>query len=174
MRRTRGPGPSRRIHSCDDCSGSRSASDDDPPRPDREFRPPRRLSLNEAAAAVPFTVLIPSPAPGRMSPDVTMDHDDDDHIDGPTLTIVYIAQENGRQRGNVWITLSAAPLPSLRFDTWRSAMGMSVSEDRSGGYYRCKLRLERAGTHVQVESSAHRTLDEVVAVAESLTPVSDL
>ena len=44
------------------------------------------------------------------------------------------------------------------------------SEDRSMGYYRCKVRLWYGETHVEIEATGYQTLEEVLSISKSLAP----
>jgi hypothetical protein len=132
----------------------------------REAAHRAELKLEELAASLPYAVMVPDPKPHVL--EMLRIFPEDERWGVPACTkVVYPIFEHGLQRGNLWVTLSAEPLPLIASDSWRAIEDMAVCE-HSQGHYKCKVRLEREGTHVEVESDALGTLDEVIAVAKSL------
>jgi hypothetical protein len=142
---------------------------DEPGPTPLELEPTRQVSLDRLPSEVSFPLYLPSPAPGD-APHVTL-RPRRMHSDDPiAVTITYGVTEDERHRGNVWVTLSDRRQPELRDDQWFSIDDVEVCEDRSGGYYRCKLRTVKGDTFVHIESTAHRLLEEVLQIARTLAP----
>ncbi len=136
------------------------------------FEHDRRLTLEELTAAVPFKVFVPAEAPGR--PGFV-------HVHNPrprrgtrlSATITYFVPKPDGCYGNLWVHESgeperAAPQPT---ESWRQVEGFLVGADQSMGYVRCKVLLEREGTHIRLESTA-MAVHELIALARSLVPLS--
>src|SRR3954447_14498530 len=141
--------------------------EEEPPHSAGRIAPPQRTTVPDARDLVDFPVWdvpslsSPSPARAILQPggqDVP-----------PSVVIVHIVHdERGRHRGNVWVTSSAALLPCSKFESWRTVGDYDVCADRSGGYYRCKIRTQRDSGFVQIESTAHRSLDDVLDLAGTI------
>jgi hypothetical protein len=56
-------------------------------------------------------------------------------------------------------------------ETWRRVAGFMVSTDESMGYLRCRVLLQREGTHIRLESSGMPP-DQLIDLARSLVPLS--
>lgn len=138
--------------------------EDEPPRPPDRIGPPRLTTVADARAEAEFPVwVVPSLAVSSTPDAMVMPGGHD--VPSSVVITHGVHDERGRHRGNVWVTSSATLLPSSRFESWRTVGDYDVCEDRSGGYYRCKIRAQRESGYVQVESTAHRTLDEVLVLA---------
>lgn len=142
--------------------------EDPEPSPPSRLTPPRFMPVEEARNTVEFPVyVIPSLAASPRHSAIV-------HTEGggapPSVVITYVIDdERGRQRGNVWVTSSAELIPAGKFEAWRTVEGHDVCEDRSGGYYRCKVRAQISeASFAQIESTGHRTLDQVLALLGAL------
>ena len=89
----------------------------------------------------------------------------------PTVTLAYSVVEDGWHVGNVWLKLSARPFPDSPWESWHHEGGYDISEQHAETHYRYKLRLERQGTYILIESTAHEALSDVLELAERLQPL---
>ncbi len=130
----------------------------------------RLVSLDELPAAVPFKVFVPAEAPGQ--PGFV-------HVLNPrprrgtrlSAMISYFVPKPDGGHGNLWIEESAEAIgaPRQLTEIWRQVDGFMVSADQSMGYLRCKVLLDREGTHIRLESTA-MAVHELIALARSLVP----
>jgi hypothetical protein len=141
--------------------------------PGEEFdstQPVRSVELADLPRQVPFTIWVPSdPA---VHAHVTI------HAANRrrgTALVVHIAHPSLAVQGtshHLWLSESAQPLPwppELPESHWHHHGLLLVCEDSTQGQLRCQARLQRGGTHVQLETSA--PLKYLIAVAESLKPL---
>ena len=56
-------------------------------------------------------------------------------------------------------------------ETWEQVDGFMVGTDQSLGYLRCKVLLERAGTHIRLETTA-MAAHQLIDLARSLVPLN--
>lgn len=79
----------------------------------------------------------------------------------------------GGGNGNLWLSESAEADQSVEAptETWRRVAGFMVSTDESMGYLRCRVLLQREGTHIRLESSGMPP-DQLIDLARSLVPLS--
>jgi hypothetical protein len=68
------------------------------------------------------------------------------------------------------IQLSGAVMASRSVDTWRSAGECEVCETHVAGTTRTRIRLRKASTYVELESTV-LGVDDLVILARSLTAV---
>jgi hypothetical protein len=134
------------------------------------FEPWLRLSLAELPGAVPFKVFVPAKAPGWVA--LVQIKNPEPRRDIPlSATIAYFVPKPGGEQGNLWVTESAEPeRPSPRpplGEVWRDVDVFKVGTDDSMGYLRCKVLLEREGTHIHLESTA-MAVQELIGLARSL------
>ena len=136
------------------------------------FEPIRRLSLEELPGAVPFKVFVLAKAPGRAG-FVQVRNPEPRRGVPLSAMISYFVPKAGGGCGNLWVHESAeaehgVPQPT---EAWRQVDGFMVGTDQSMGYLRCKVLLEREGTHIRLESTAMAP-HELIALARSLVPLS--
>ncbi len=136
-----------------------------------EFCEPwRKVSLEELPGAVPFKVFVPAKAPGRAA--LVRIKNPGPRRDIPfSATISYVVPKHGGEHGNLWVSESAepeqpSPLPPSG-EVWRDVDGFKVGTDDTMGYLRCKVLLEREGTHIHLESTA-MGVHELISLARSL------
>jgi hypothetical protein len=145
-----------------------------PQAPDGEqfefFEPWRRVSLDELPGVVPFKVFVPARPPGEAA--LVQIRNPEPRRDIPlSVTIAYFVPKPGGEQGNLWVSESAeperpSPLPPSG-EVWRDGDDLKVGTDDSMGYLRCKVLLEREGTHIHLESTA-MAVHELVGLARSL------
>lgn len=145
-----------------------------PETPDGEpfeyFEALRRLSLGELPAAVPFTVLVPTLV--RSPPEMVHVRNPEPRRGIPLAAhLSYLVARPDGQHVHLGIGESAEPGATTPPPTeaWRQVGDFKVSTDESAGYLRCKVLLERAGTHVHLETTG-MPLAELVELARSLVP----
>ena len=136
------------------------------------FEPTRRLSLEELPGAVPFKVFVPAKAPRR--PDLVELRNPEPRrgIQLSAIISYFIPNSEGKH-GNLWIHESVRaeqtmPQPP---EGWRQVDSFMVCADETMGHLRCKLVLEREGTHIHLESTA-LGVRELIDLARSLVPLS--
>jgi hypothetical protein len=146
------------------------------------FEPIRWLSIEELPDAVPFKVFVPTVTAGPASSDqgapvpplvhVTLHNAQPRRAIPLSVTLSYMVPKRGGGLGNLWVSESAdvGKAAALPTESWGRVDELAVATDDSMGYLRCKVLLEREGTHIHVESTA-MTLPELVAVARSLVPL---
>lgn len=136
------------------------------------FEPTRRLSLEELPAAVPFKVFVPARPPGRLAI-VHVRNAEPRRGIALSATICYLVPKADGGHANLWVHQSAEPEQAVPQPTKaRSQVDeFTVSTDQSMGCLRCKVFLEREGTHIHLESTA-MALDELIALARSLVPLA--
>jgi hypothetical protein len=92
-----------------------------------------------------------------------------------SATLSYFVPKPGGGQGNLCVNESAEPdrpLPGASpSEAWRAVDDFLVAADDSMGYLRCKVVLEREGTHIRLESTAMQ-VHELVDPARSLVPLS--
>lgn len=135
----------------------------------RRSPPPRHVSLDELPAAVPFQVFVLT---GFDPPHWAWIRDSEDDPPTPVVTMAYSVVEDGWHVGNVWLKLSPRPFADSPWESWHHEGGYDISEEHAETHYRYKLRLERQGTHIRIESAAHEPLADVVELAERLQPLA--
>ena len=146
----------------------RTPEDDQPP-PARRVGPPKLTTVEAARDSAAFPVYVMPALSSASTPHVVVEPGGD--TVPPSVVVTHMVDdERGHHRGNVWVTSSPALLPISRFEAWRTVDRYDVYEDRSGGYYRCKVRAQLAEAgFVQLESTGHRLLDEVLDLMETLS-----
>lgn len=144
----------------------RSVEEEPPPTP-VHMAPPRLTTITDARAEADFPVFV-VPTLTAASPPQALVQPGGADVPSSVVVTYGVTDGRGRHRGNVWVTSSATPLPTSRFDSWQTVGDYDVCEDRSGGFYRCKIRSQQGATYVQVETTAHRNLDEVLDLAAAV------
>lgn len=134
------------------------------------FQALRSLSLGGLVAAVPFKVFVPSVV--RSSPEMVQVRNRERRR-GIALAahLTYLLPRRNGQRAHFEIYESAEPvnMMPLPTETWQQAGDFRISTDESAGYLRCKVLLEREGTHLRLESTGI-PLAQLVELAHSLVP----
>jgi hypothetical protein len=136
-----------------------------------DFEPFRHTTLDQLPRLVPFTVFVPERPPGP-APHVSIQNPDRRRATPLSVMLSYMVPKANGEFGNLWIHESreAPELPSGGAEGWRQVSGVLVHEDDSMGYLRCKVRLVRDGTHIELESTAIAT-HELLVLAQSLVPL---
>lgn len=137
-------------------------------RSDRRPQPPRQVRLDDLPAAVPFQVFTIA---GLPKPDWAWVRESAEDPADVIVTMSYTVIEDGWHVGNIWLNLASRPFPASPWEAWRHEGGFDVCEEHAASHYRYKLRLERLGTHIRIESTAHEPLEDVLELAERLEPL---
>jgi hypothetical protein len=130
---------------------------------------PRQVPVDELPAAVPFQVFALT---GFDPPHWAWIRETEDDPATPVVTIAYSVVEDGWHVGNVWLTLSPRAFADSPWESWHHEGGYDISEEHAETHYRYKLRLERQGTYIRIESTAHEPLSDVLELAERLQPLA--
>lgn len=136
------------------------------------FEPTRRLSLEELPGAVPFKVFVPAKVPRRPNLVELRNAEPRRGIQLSAIIAYFVPRPDGRH-GNLWVQESAQAEQTMPQATgvWRQVDSFMVCADQTMGYPRCKLVLEREGTHIHLESTA-LAMHELIDVARLLVPLS--
>ncbi|MCU1493611.1 MAG: hypothetical protein JWO62_1375 [Acidimicrobiaceae bacterium] len=130
----------------------------------------RRLSLEDLATSVGFTVLVPDPPPSSAAPHVAIVAPSRRGTGAPRATVTYPLPRTDGLRGNLRIQLSSGELPTRSSEHWRSVGDCEVCDQPVGGSSRPRVRAKRSGTYVELESSV-LSADDLVRIARSLVPL---
>lgn len=142
--------------------------------PREQVRPAKpiteRLSLDDAIARMPFTVLIPSWLPDSERTDFeVMYHPPRSQSDRAKLTVM------NRGDQSLWLNESDAADPDLADIEWeqieRDGKRMAISDPGEHGGMRV-LALERKGTHVTIVSDLDR--EQLIRIGASLVAASEM
>jgi hypothetical protein len=119
------------------------------------IEPVRDLTLEELPGAVAFQVFVPAQPPGRDA-FVQVFSPKPRSASQPSAVISYFVLQPSGEYGNLWVSESAQAHQTMpqSTDTWKQVDDFLVSTDHSEGYLRCKVLLEREGTHIHLESTA--------------------
>jgi hypothetical protein len=141
-----------------------------PGAPDIErLEPYRSISFQDLPGAVPFDVLVPE-RPPFGPPHV--------HIEPPNrrygipmqVQIDYSSPLEGEEESRFWLIESADLIPDRDWVEWREEDGIRLGEDLRVRPVLRIARLERSGTHVEIQSY-RLTLKELRDLARSLVPL---
>ena len=135
---------------------------------DRRRQPPRHVRLDDLPGAVPFQVFTLA---GLPNPDSAWIREGDDDAAAVTVTMTYTVMEDGWHVGNIWLRLASRPFADSPMESWRQEGEFPVCEEHAATHYRYKLRLQRLGTYVHIESTGHEPLGDVLELAERLEPL---
>jgi hypothetical protein len=132
--------------------------------------PPRVIDLDEASAAVRFTVLVPGELPvgSRLVRCVVPG-------DGPSdgLHMAYVIDPGALHSIEIWQGPSVAEEERTAWPDWRSLVRdgeeLLVREHVGDAWYRAMVLLERNGTTAVVSSDL--PLETVIGLARSLEPI---
>ena len=144
---------------------------DEAPQDDASESPARRhqsLQLGDLAAAVPFSVYVPSPGPSRSDPpDAVVDSGGPD--DQQFVLVSYGVTSDGSPRPseNVLFTESDRPLPDMPWITWRQAGRVWVGRDSTTIPQQLRVRLRVGRTFIEI-SSDQVAEDQLLTYARSL------
>jgi hypothetical protein len=130
--------------------------------------PPRQVPVDELPTAVPFQVFVLA---GFDPPHWAWIREAEDDPPTPVVTMAYSVVEDGWHVGNVWLTLSPRPFADSPWESWHREAGYDISEEHAETHYRYKLRFERQGTYIRIESAVHEPLSDVLELAERLQPL---
>lgn len=130
---------------------------------------PRMVSLVELPKRVPFVVLVPErppfgPPDARIEPaDRRLGVPEQVHID-------YHSRIEGQEDRQYWLIESADSMPERTWVDWREEGGIQVGDDRQVRPVLRVARLQRLGTHVEIQSYRLST-EELLDLARSLVPL---
>jgi outer membrane lipoprotein-sorting protein len=131
--------------------------------------PTRSVPLAELPGAVPFVVLVPEHPPFGP-PSVTIEPPHPRHGISLQAHIHYGSPMDGEEDRQFWLIESAEPIPERDGVEWREEEGILLGDDRRMRPALRIARLERAGTHVEIQSY-WLEVDELRDLARSLVPL---
>jgi hypothetical protein len=148
--------------------------------PEHTFSPPeavaverveasRMVSLADLPGAVPFVVLVPA-RPPFGPPHVFIEPPRPRHGLPTQVHIDYLSPLPGEERRQFFLIESADPIPERAWVDWREEDGIRLGEDPQAQPVLRLARLERYGTHVEIQSYS-LSVEELRDLARSLVPL---
>jgi hypothetical protein len=160
-----------RILSIDHISFDETFGDETFTLPESErFEPvtaPLHVGVEELNEHVSFTVLVPEHPP--IAVDGAAIHAAEQERPGQVV-IGYASRFMNEDDRAFWLVESAQPLPDGRQVEWRESKAMRYGEDHNVDPPLRVVRLEQAGTNVELYSYYH-SVDELLKLADSLVPI---
>jgi outer membrane lipoprotein-sorting protein len=160
-----------RTISIDDISFDEAFGDETftPPESER-FEPvtvPLPIPVEKLTEHVSFTVLVPEHPPIAVD-DAEIHAAEQERPE--QVVISYASHFMNEDDRAFWLVESAQPLPAGRQAEWRESKGMRYGEDRNIDPPLRVVRLEQAGTNVELYSYYY-SVDELLQLAGSLVPI---
>jgi outer membrane lipoprotein-sorting protein len=130
---------------------------------------PRTVSLEDLPGTAPFVVLVPE-RPPFGPPDARIEPSDGRYGIPEQIHIDYASPVDGEEDQQFWLIESADPIPERTGVDWRKEGGIRLGEDRRVRPALRIARLERLGTHVEIQSY-WLGMKELLQLARSLVPL---
>jgi hypothetical protein len=134
------------------------------------LRASQHVSVDDIAESVPFTLLAPQPSPSPISPHVAVFDGDRRGLGPRRVVFVYVVVDPSGGRGQLRITEAGTPLLSSIHDNWISNGEIEVCEQLHGRVQRRRIRAQRNGVHVELESAV-LPVPRLVEVLKSMAPM---
>ncbi len=138
------------------------------------FSPTRagqHVSTVGVAESLEFTPLVPNPSPSPVAPHVALFDGDRRGLGPRHVVFSYVVVDEELGRGQLRISEARSPLLRAAHDQWTSVGDVEVSDERHGRLRRQRVRAERDGIYLELDSST-LPLARLMEILVSLTPMT--
>jgi len=132
-------------------------------------RAAQHVSLDGVMENLEFNPLVPEPSPSPVAPHVQVFEGDRRGLGPRHVVFAYVVVDEQFGRGQLRLTEAAKPLLRSAHDDWQPVAGVEVCDEKHGRVQRRRVRSEREGVYVELESSV-LSLARMMEILDSLVP----